>query len=138
MLKQIDSSNTTSTQCEAIIRLANSNLTQAQIAHAFKMMTCTVQHILKNYEKHDHVNDLFRSECSYKINNKGLHFLQHSLNDNQHQSLANIICTFNTDLNKFVTFKTVQRALHYDLRMYAHHVRKKPFLTNKHKKKRLV
>ena len=59
MLEQIDSSNTTSAQHEVIIRLINFNLTQAQIAHAFKTMTCTVQRILKNYEKHDHVDDLF-------------------------------------------------------------------------------
>ena len=135
MSKQIDSSNTTFAQCEIIIRLANSNLTQAQIAHAFKMTTRTVQCILKNYEEHGHVDDLPRSERPHRINDRGLRFLQRSLNDNQHQSLANITRTFNAGLNRPVTLRTVQRALYYDLRMYAHHARKKLFLTDKHKKK---
>ena len=83
MSKQIGSSNTTSAQREAIIRLANSNLTQAQIADAFQMSTRIIQCILKNYEQRGHVNDLLRSERPHRINNRCLCFLQHSLDNNR-------------------------------------------------------
>ena len=90
MPKFSGTSNTTPAQCEAIIKLANSCLPQGEIAKAFNCSTRTIQCILKNYAEHGHVNDAPRSGRPRKINDCGLHYLQHSLDGDRRQTLGDI------------------------------------------------
>ena len=72
MPKQIGKRNTTPAEHQAIVSMASSGISQAEMAKAFNITIRGVQKILQKYEGQGHVNDLPRTGRPSIINDRGL------------------------------------------------------------------
>ena len=138
MPKQLGARNTTPAERLAIIHMAKSLVPLAEIANSFNRPLRTVQQVLKNHKDRGHVEDLPRSGRPTKINDRAIRHLKKFIDSDRRQKLGDITHSLNTVLSQPVSPRTVSRVIHDRLEMRACHARRKPFLSEDHKKRRLA
>jgi transposase len=136
MPKLVGTKNTHPDLRSLIYNHAQSGTSLPEIANLYGVHLRTVQRILKNYQERGYHIDAPRSGRPPRLDQRAIRHLNHHVERNRRQPLADITQHVNTFTIPPVASRTVKRALNKALGLNAHVAAKKPFLKKVHRQAR--
>lgn len=138
MTKQLGSKNTNPHLQSLICNMAHSGIPTSQIALDLKCSQHTVQEILRRGKERGFYEDAPRSGRPSKLSDRAIRHLKINIEANRRQTLANITHDLNLSLPSPVAPSTVRRAMEVHENLSSHMAAKKPFLTHRQKRARMI
>jgi transposase len=137
MPKGIGDQNATPEERDLMLRMRKEGIHASIIAKTFNRSVGTIYRTLSLYHTRGHNYDLPRSGRPKKITERTSRHFKSIINENRHQTLADLTNTINVISNASVSTKTVRRMIG-SLGMGSRIARPKPFLKMSHVERRLA